>query len=121
MKKESFFYLLFILTILSVRILVMVFPEIDLNVSGVIIHHFWFGVILIFLVFLIPKQKIYLKMLFLGLGGGLILDELVFILLGAGNDKEYWALPSLIGTVIFTMIVYPFRKKIINLFLRREE
>ncbi len=40
------------------------------------------------------------------------------MMLGAGNDKEYWALPSLLGAVITVLIIYPIREKITNFILR---
>ena len=54
---------------------------------------------------IIPKQKVYPKILLYGIGVGLIIDQLIFMILGAGKDKEYWALPSLLGTIIIALSV----------------
>jgi len=92
-------------------------PEVDVKFFKVIVHHFWFGVILAIAGFVIPKQKIFPKILLYGIGIGLIVDQLIFMILGAGNDKEYWALPSLLGMIILVSILYPIRTKLTNILI----
>lgn len=119
LKKEDLFYLLILLTILVTRISIILVPEVDIKLSNIIIHHFWFGVILIVLGFFISKKRVDSKILIYGIGTGLIIDQFVFMLLGAGQDKEYWALPSLLGTIIIAVIIFPVRTKIINFLISR--
>ncbi|MDP3881365.1 MAG: hypothetical protein Q8Q31_00610 [Nanoarchaeota archaeon] len=114
MKRENLFYLLILLTILISRFAIMIWPEIDIKVFGMIIHHFWFGIVLVIGGFIIPKSAHYPKLLLYGIGAGLIIDQLIFIMLGAGKDKEYWSIYSLLGTLIIVSIIYPFRMKLIN-------
>lgn len=116
MKKENFFYLTLLLTIIFIRISILILPEVDIRFLNVVIHHFWLGVILIMLSLSIQKQKVYIKILVYGIGFGLILDQLIFMILGAGKDKEYWALPSLLGTVIMIVVVFPIRAKLTSFF-----
>ena len=52
------------------------------------------------------------------IGAGFIIDELIFMILGAGNDKEYWALPSLLGTIVIAFVIFPMRKKLTNFLLQ---
>jgi len=114
MKRENLFYLILIATILITRISIIIVPEVNIKFLDIVIHHFWFGVILMIIGLIIPKQKVYPKILLYGIGAGLIIDQLIFMILGAGKDKEYWALPSLLGTIIIALVIYPIRTKVTN-------
>jgi hypothetical protein len=118
MKPENIFYSVFILTIIIIRISIILVPEVDIEFFGIIIHHFYLGLFLILFGLVVPKQKLSFKILIYGIGMGLLFDQLIFIILGAGKDKEYWAPFSLYSTIIFSLILYPFRKKLINLLLK---
>lgn len=114
MKQKNLFFIIFLLTIILIRIFVIIFPERDTYIFGILIHHFWYGIILLLIVFTIPKKYSIPKIFLSAIGLGYITDQLIFILLGAGKDKEYWALPSLLGTIILIVIIFPLRKKIID-------
>lgn len=119
MKRENLFYLIFVLTILIVRISVITMPEFHIIFSDMLIHHFWFGIILLLVGLIMPKNKEYPKIFLYGIGAGLIIDQLVFMILGAGRNKEYWALPSLLGAIIITFIIFPIRQKLTNFLLQK--
>jgi len=109
MKKENLFYLIFIITIIIIRLGVFLIPNVDITVSNVIIHHFWIGlVILIIGLFLKNNFKIYS----IAIGFGLLADQLVFIILESTGDNEYWALPSVLGTIILAVVFYFIKGKI---------
>lgn len=110
MKKENLFFLILILTILITRLSIYLVPEVDITVFGTIIHHFWIGIALITLSQIIKKASILNPA-----GLGLAADQLIFILLGAGKDAQYWAAPSIIGTIIITSIVFILRKNITSI------
>ena len=118
MKRENLFYLILIVTILITRISIIIVPEVDMKFLDIVIHHFWFGVVLMIVGLIIPKQKVYPKILLYGIGAGLIIDQLIFMILGAGKDKEYWALPSFLGMIIIALVIYPIRTKITNFLLK---
>lgn len=118
MKKENLFYLILLLTILITRISVIIVPEVDIKILNVIIHHFWFGVVLSLTGLLISKERANLKILLFGIGAGLIIDQLIFMILGAGLDVQYWALPSLLGAIVISLVVYPVRIKLTNFLLK---
>lgn len=115
MKKENLFYVLILLTIILTRISIFLVPEVDIRLFGFSIHHFLFGIPLIILGKIFHKQK-YLKIFLVGIGFGLMLDEFTFIILGAGMDRQYWDVFSVIGTILFTGIFYFVRKKVLALF-----
>lgn len=110
MNKSNLLYLIIVLTILIMRISVLLVPEVDVMIFDVIIHNFWFGIILMLIGIFIPNSNV--KVLMYGIGAGLVIDQAVFMMLGAGKDKEYWQLPSLIGPAIIMIVIYPIRKKL---------
>jgi len=113
-QNENTFWLITILTIIITRISIALIPRADIKISNIIIHHFWFGVIFIFLTYFLPKK---IKIFFLGIGSGLFLDQLVFMALGAWKDKVYWNILSLGGTILLSILLYPLRKRILRLFI----
>ena len=117
MKKENLFYLTLIITILVIRISIILVPEVDIKLFNIVIHHFWFGLVLIAIGLLIPKQKTNLKLFIYAIGAGLVIDQLVFIILGAGQDKQYWGFPSLLGAIIIALGLFPIKQKITNFLL----
>jgi hypothetical protein len=118
MKKENLFYLIFLFTILIVRLSIIIFPGREVLF---LVHHFWIGFILLLILLIIPKKYKFPRILFLAMGIGLIADELVFIILGAGGDKEYWALPSIAGTIILMSIIYLSRLNLISLLYNKKK
>jgi len=108
-----------VLTILIVRISIIIVSEVDIKFLDMVIHHFWFGVILMIIGLIIPKQETHPKILLSGIGAGLIIDQLIFMILGAGEDKEYWELPYLLGTIIIALVIYPIRIKLTNFLLQK--
>ena len=111
MKKGNILWGITISTIILVRISIIIFPEIDVKIANFVIHHFLFGVILIILSYFIPKHC-NLKVWIMGLGIGLFIDQLVFVILGAGKDAQYWAFPSFAGALGLSLLIFPFREKI---------
>ncbi len=94
-------------------------PKVDIRFFNIVVHHFFFGVILATIGFLTSKQKSHKKIILYAVGIGLIIDQLVFMLLGAGKDKEYWALPSLLSVFIIAFSVFLIRQKLTNFLLEK--
>jgi|SRR3989344_309352 len=113
LQKSTLFFILFVSTILVTRLSIFLIPEVDVTVVGLVIHHFWFGAILLLCALFIPENH-PLRIFFYGVGSGLFADQLVFMLLGAGNDREYWSLPSIFGAIVFTVVIFFIRKRFIQ-------
>ncbi|MEK6835248.1 MAG: hypothetical protein AABX61_03235 [Nanoarchaeota archaeon] len=113
MKKENFFYLIIILTILIARLSVIIFPNKSLYINGIHIHHLWYGVILILVAVFLKNYK-EVKFYCHAIGIGLITDELVFIVVLGGEINLYFNTISILGMIILLLIIYQFRKKIIK-------
>ncbi len=119
MKEENKFYLLIVGTIFIIRISIMIVPNVDITIFNNVIHHFWWGIALLVTGFIIPENKKSLKIVFYGIGLGLVIDQLVFMILGGGGDTEYWSLPSLGGAVVGAIILYLRRKEVLRFLLTR--
>jgi len=74
-------------------------------------HHWMYGVILIIISFIVQSIALY------AVGLGLFVDELSYILIGGKNHKDNYSIKSILGTVLFIVIVYVFRDKILTLLM----
>ncbi len=113
MEKTSIFYLIFILTIIAVRTAVFLFPDNKFRISGIIVHHFWIGVILVGIALLLGSFGY--RWILLALGLALVADELVYMLLGAGPVANYWNIYSVSGAILDSFIVFMIRAKLANI------
>ena len=68
----------------------------------------WIGLALVLLGFLF-KEKI--RILCLGIGFGLLIDEFGFMIKGGGSFADYWSLYSIISVIVLLGIFYLTRKK----------
>ncbi len=112
MKKDNLIFIIITCTVLAIRLSVFLVPNIDINVSGFIVHHFWFGLFMILVSLLISNNltRIYLC----SIGIGLTIDQLFFMLSGAGGDKEYWSILSIYGAIFSLIIIFLLRKIIVS-------
>ena len=117
MREENKFYLVILSTVVFMRIAVMLVPNIDITIFGLIIHHLWFGILVAGIGYMMRKKNKQLSLYLIAIGVGLFIDDLIFILLGGGGDVEYWALPSLVGTTLLMLFLYPLRIKTFHLVL----
>ena len=109
-------FLIALATVLAIRLGVKLIPNKDVKIFGVIIHHFWMGVALVVIGWFLPNIA-YVSVLIFAIGLGLIADHLIYMILGAGGDKEYWAKGSLIGAGAMLILVFIFRSQLFSLFL----
>ncbi len=114
MDKANVFFIVFLAAIIAIRLYVFLFPEQKLRIFGMIIHHFWIGVILIMIALLFADFSY--KWILLALGLGLVADELVYMLLGAGPVINYWNIYSVGGAILSSAIVFILKNRIIGKF-----
>jgi hypothetical protein len=110
MKNGDIFFLSVFITIIVARLSVVLFPESDIYIFGLNFHHFWTGLIIILLSLFLIKTKSSLGIVIFGIGAGLVSDQLVFMLLGGGGDKEYWSFIPTSSVVIIICIIFCIRK-----------
>lgn len=111
MNNEDYFYLLVVFAVLFERFLVFIYPS-HLIIGGLLIHHFWVGLLSGVIGLLVSSKYSILKFLLLGVGLGLLFDELVFLLFGGGSFSEYWSNYSVIGVIFLLVILFCFRRKV---------
>ncbi len=112
MKRRNLFYLLFVSTVIVIRLGVFFVPNVDFTFLDFVLHHFWFGILLISVSFLFMKKK-HFRIILFAIGCGLFVDELAFMMMGAGGDNEYWGWLSVGGTILIGCIVGIFRKNLL--------
>lgn len=118
LQKPTLFFIVFVSTIFVIRLFVFLVPEANITFLGLVIHHFWFGVALLLGAIFLPENH-SLRIFLYGVGGGLLVDQLFFMLIGAGNDKEYWSLPSFLGAVLLTGLIFFIKERVIQFSLYR--
>lgn len=97
------FFLIFLITIIVTRIALFLCPIASPTVKGFRIHHWMYGIFLIVLGIVLSSIVLY------AIGLGLFVDELTYILIGGTSHKDNYSTVSLVGTVIFIIIVYIFQ------------
>lgn len=97
---EQYFFLIFLTTILITRIVLFVKPVSSPTIKGFRVHHWMYGVLLITISIFI--KNIYL----LAIGLGLFIDELTFLIMRGKTHKDNYSFKSLLGTILFIIIVY---------------
>lgn len=95
--------LIAIVTVIVSRITLWTTERLSFNhyvvLSGFRWHHFYTGGILALVAFLIPKQYRVLRAVVLGIGAGLIVDEITWPLSFAGaTNLQYWSVGAVAGT-----------------------
>ncbi len=114
MKKENLFCFILFLSIVVIRLLIFLIPNVDIKLGYLTIHHFWFGLVVFLIGLFIAIKFEKTKLLFNAFGLGLMVDQITFLIFGAGGDLEYWALHSILGTILLLLILLMFRKPIFN-------
>lgn len=112
MKRDNIFYIIFILTILAVRLGVFLLPSNKIIVGGIRINHFWIGVILILLVLFVSKNYSIIKMILFPIGLGIVADELSFMIFSDRTLTDYWSIYSIVGIIATATIIFMLKEKL---------
>lgn len=114
MKRSNIFYLIFVSTILIIRLEVLLFPTNKIIFDGIRINHFWIGVIFILFVLFLSKNYNIIKTVLFPIGLGIAADELFFMIFSNRTLTDYWSIYSVSGLIITMIIVFILRKKLIS-------
>lgn len=106
MKKEDLLFLIVASSVLIARLSVAIFPNVDIYILGLNFHHFWLGLIVLLLSLFLVRAKSILGLIVFGFGLGLMIDQLVFMILGGGSDIEYWSYTSIAGTLLLVIMLF---------------
>ena len=86
--------------------------ETHLWYRGYIIHHFWLGFIFMLVSLALSAKHLRAKNILLGIGYGILADELIFMLTGGGGYSNYWSLTSIFGMILCITVIFFVRKSI---------
>lgn len=104
----KYFFLLFASTILITRLLLWLMPKHGPTIAGLQLHHYMYGLVLIFIYILTKKH------LLLAIGSALVVDEIpLFFIFGTrywpyDHWKQYHSWQSIIGILIISTLLYSF-------------
>lgn len=82
-------------------------PPPETTLWGFRVHHYMYGIILILLGVAFKNVPLY------AVGMGLFVDELTYLLMGGETHEDNYSLVSNLGTVVFALLVYFFRDKLL--------
>ena len=123
MKKENIFFISTLITFIAIRTWIILIDyfigEKHLYFNEWIVHHFWFGFLILIIVMLISSRYKTSKLIILGVGFGLIADELVFMILGGGGFTNYLSFPSWSGAFAMIFILFFFRTRVLNILIKK--
>lgn len=105
----NIFSVVFLSTVLITRVLVYVYPKKSPTILGFRTHHYMYGLAICLLAYF--TKTVWL----LAIGLGLFVDELTYLLIGGKTHNDNYSKISLLGTVIFTVILFLFSSKVVNL------
>jgi len=97
---NTYFFLIFIITILVTRILVFLHPIPAPTIGKLRTHHYMFGILGVISGLITGSLIIY------AIGLGLFVDELTYLLTGGKTHKDNYSKISLLGTLFFVVIVF---------------
>jgi len=86
------------------------FPQIFLNDFD--LYHFYFGIMLLLIGSIIllftplKNENIPYKIILFSIGIGLTVDQFIFLIVKEKTEQGYWELPSLLGTLLFTVTIF---------------
>lgn len=103
MNPQNYFFIIFLATILITRITLYFKQMSSPTIRGFRIHHYMYGIGLIFLGLVLNVLILY------AIGFGLFIDQLTFILIKGKSHKDNYSKKSLIGTLLFIVIIFIFR------------
>jgi hypothetical protein len=100
MISSNYFFSIFIITIILTRLIVYFYPTPSPTIIKFRIHHYMYGVVGVILALIINSITLY------AIGLGLFIDELTYILIGGKTHKDNYSMKSLIGTLVFIIVVF---------------
>jgi len=99
MISSTYFIIIFISTILIIRLFLYFKPISSPTIEGFRLHHYMYGLILIPIGMLLTNITIY------AVGLGLLINEFPYILLKGKNHKDNYSIKSLLGVLMLMIVV----------------
>ena len=106
MKDADRFFLIFIGTIVLIRIFLYVVPFHAPDIGSFDVHHYMYGIILLAVAYPLRSVLLYAVAL------ALIVDELMLFPTGATTWEDYYSLAFISGTALLCALVYMLRAQL---------
>lgn len=100
LNPPNYFFIIFLLTIICVRLFLYFKPIPSPTIKNVRLHHYMYGLALI------PIAWIFSSITLYAIGLGLFVDELSYILMRGKTHKDNYSFVSFAGTAFFVTLVY---------------
>lgn len=110
MEPKNLFFIVLLGTILITRLFLYFKPISAPTLKGFRIHHYHYGIVLLVISIAIKSLLVY------AIGLGLFIDELTFILISGKDHKDNYSKESLIGTLVFIIVIFVSREKLMTFF-----
>lgn len=107
LSTANYFFLIFFLTVVVIRVFLYFKPTSGPTIMGLRVHHYMFGLVLVLIGYVLANITIY------AIGLALFIDEFTYILINGETHKDNYSMISIIGTVIFVILVFLLRGKLI--------
>ena len=100
---SNYFFLIFVVTVVIVRLFLFLCPFPSPNMKGFRIHHYMYGIVGIIIGLVAHSINLY------AIGLGLFVDELTYIIIRGKDHKDNYSAVSLFGTFLFVLAIFVFR------------
>ncbi len=100
MERKNYFFVIFLLTIVVVRVFLYLHPVSGPTFTGIRVHHYAYGILAIIISFFFSSLTLF------AVGLAFFIDELTYLLIGGTTHQDNYSLVSLAGTVGFSFLVF---------------
>ena len=104
-----------LLTIIITRTFVYLFNRPSPTIKGFRTHHWMFGLLLSIILFCI--SSFYVNIYLLSISMGIFLDEIGFIIVRGKTHEDNYSPKSFMILMFFILLLFIFRKNIVNFYL----
>lgn len=100
MPSPYLFFLIFLVTILITRIALYFKPTPSPTIKGFRLHHYMYGIVIGMI------GIIFSNIILFGIGLGLFIDEVPYLIIGGKNHKDNYSAKSILGVLILVIIIF---------------
>ncbi len=101
------FFLIFLGTIIIIRIFLYFRPTPSPTVKGFRFHHYIFGIIIALIGGIIQNLVVY------AIGLGFFIDELGYLIIGGKTHEDNYSVSSILILVLFVILAFIFRNNLV--------
>lgn len=115
MTIYDIYFIVTLITIFFTRMLVFIFNKPSPTIKNFRIHHWMYGLLAIFILFVISSY--YTNIYMLSLSSGIFLDEIGFIIIRGKNHEDNYSPKSFMVLLFFIILLFLCKEIIVNFYL----